>query len=86
MPVAQLKKKINRRHLKYFSDLFQKTGFDISCKLFLKETLCLKCQTLFSEKKKKKKKKKNLQFEFSFGAQVRRYVYSRCGSYTVEPQ
>ena len=36
--------------LKYLSDLFQKTEFDISCKLS-KETVCMKCQTLFSEKK-----------------------------------
>ena len=31
-----------------FSDLFQKTGFDVSWKL----TVCIKCQTLFSEEKK----------------------------------
>ena len=42
----------------YFSDLFQKTGFDITCKLSPKETVCMKCQILFSQKKKKKKKKK----------------------------
>ena len=35
-----------------FFYLFQKTGFDISCKLSSKETVCMKCQTLFSEEKK----------------------------------
>ena len=34
----------------YFS---QKIGFDISCKLFPKETICMKCPNLFSWKKKK---------------------------------
>ena len=38
--------------LPYFS---QKTGFDISCKLSQLETICLKCQILFSVKKKKEK-------------------------------
>ena len=34
MPVAQSKKqKLKDDILKHFSDLFQKTGFDISCKL-----------------------------------------------------
>ena len=32
--------------MKYFSYFFQKTGFDISCKL---STICMKCQNLFSE-------------------------------------
>ena len=41
--------------LKLFSDFFfQKIGFDISCKLSPKETICMNCQSLFSEKKKKK--------------------------------
>ena len=39
--------------LKYFSYFSQKTGFDISCKLSLKETICMKCQILFSGKNKK---------------------------------
>ena len=39
--------------LKYFSYFYQKTGFDISCKLSPVETICMKCQSLFSEKDKK---------------------------------
>ena len=35
--------------LKYFSE---KIGFDNSCKLSPSETICMKCQNLFSEKKK----------------------------------
>ena len=31
----------------------QKIGFDISCKLFPKEAICMKCQSLFSWKKQK---------------------------------
>ena len=52
MSVAQSKnkKKTTDNILKYFSHLFQKTGFDISCKLSPKETVCLKYQTLFSKK------------------------------------
>ena len=37
---------------KYFSYFSQKTGFDISCKLSTIETICMKCQNLFSEKNK----------------------------------
>ena len=44
--------------LKYFSYFPLKTGFDILCKLSPIETICMKCQILFYEKKKKKKKKK----------------------------
>ena len=32
-----------------FSYFLQKIGFEISCKLSLKETICMKCQSLFSE-------------------------------------
>ena len=39
--------------LKYFYFSKKKTGLDISCKLSPKETICMKCQNLFSEKKKK---------------------------------
>ena len=35
----------------YFSYFSQKTGFDISCKLSPKETICMKCQILLSGKK-----------------------------------
>ena len=37
----------------YFSYFSQKTGFEISCKLSPVETICMKCQTLFSGKSKK---------------------------------
>ena len=40
-------------NLKYFSYFSQETGFDISCKLSLMETICIKCQILFSGKNKK---------------------------------
>ena len=36
-----------------FSYFFQKTEFDISCKLSPLETICMKCQILFSGKNKK---------------------------------
>ena len=39
--------------LKYFSYFSQKTGYDISCKLSPKETICMKCRILFSGKNKK---------------------------------
>ena len=39
--------------LKYFSYFPQKTGFDISCKLSPKETICMKCQSMFSSRDKK---------------------------------
>ena len=39
--------------LKYFSYFSLKTGFDILCKLSLMETICMKCQNLFSEQNKK---------------------------------
>ena len=40
--------------LKYFSYFSQKTGSDILCKLSPLETICMKCQNLFSGKNKKK--------------------------------
>ena len=40
--------------MKYFSDFFSwKTGFDIPCKLSPQETICMKCQILFSGNNKK---------------------------------
>ena len=39
--------------LKHFSYFSQKTGFDISQKLSLMETICMKCQVLFPAKNKK---------------------------------
>ena len=40
--------------LKYFSYFSQEIGFDISCKLSLREITCMECQTTFSWKNKKK--------------------------------
>ena len=37
----------------HFSLFQKKTGFDISCKLSPKETICMKCQILFFRKNKK---------------------------------
>ena len=42
--------RFNRRQLYIFS---QKLGFDISCKLCPKETVCMKCQSLVSLNKNK---------------------------------
>ena len=39
--------------LNFFSYFSKKTGFDISCKLSLLETICMKCLTLFSGKIRK---------------------------------
>ena len=39
--------------LKYFSYFSEKTDFDISCKLSPMETVCIKCQILFSRENKK---------------------------------
>ena len=38
----------------FFLFFFQKTGYDISCILSPKETICMKCRILFSGKNKKK--------------------------------
>ena len=38
---------------KYFSCFYQKTGFDISCKLSPMETICMKCTIPISGKNKK---------------------------------
>ena len=45
--------KIFSRQQKYFSYFSQKTGFGILCKLSPAETICIKCQILFSGKNKK---------------------------------
>ena len=39
--------------MKYFSYVSQKIGFSILCKLAPEETVCMKCQSLFSGKNKK---------------------------------
>ena len=43
----------SRRHIKTFSYVSQKTGFDISCKLSPMKTVCMKCRIMFSVKCKK---------------------------------
>ena len=67
MPVTIKRKKrsaddILKKKKKKKSDLFQKTEFDISCKL---SPVCMKCQTLFSKKKKKKIKLLSVEFALS---------------------
>ena len=64
MPVAQSKKTINRWHEK-FSDLFQKTGFDISCKQSPKEAVCMNVKPFFLLKKKISNIIKLLSIEFT---------------------
>ena len=65
--------KISRRQADTFRVLFvcfcfvlgfflQKIGFDILCKLSSKETVCVKCQSLFSGRKKKNISKCLLKF------------------------
>ena len=52
--VSVLGKKVSKQHLQiFFSKFCQRTVVDISCKLSLRETVCMKCQTQFSEKNKK---------------------------------
>ena len=47
-------KKLSIQQFKIFFYYFsQKLSFDISCKLFPQETMCMKCQSLVSEKNKK---------------------------------
>ena len=53
LTLSTLGKIFSRQHLKYFSYFSQKTGYDISCKLSSKETICMKCQILFSGENKK---------------------------------
>ena len=49
-----LGKIFSRRHFEiFFFNFSQKTGYDISCKLSPEETICMKCQSLFSGKNKK---------------------------------
>ena len=61
MPVTIKRKKDQQttfwKKKKKKSDLFQKTEFDISCKL---SPVCMKCQHCFQKKKKKKKKKNQI--------------------------
>ena len=48
-----LGKSLSRRHFKIFSYVFQKIDFDISYKSSPSETICMKCQSIFSRKNKK---------------------------------
>ena len=57
--LSTLGKKINRRQFEIVFLLFllffsQKISFYISCKVSSLETICIKCQSLFSGKNKKK--------------------------------
>ena len=51
--LSTLGKKFSRRHFEIFFLFFQKIGFGISYKLSPLETVCLKCQSLFTWKNKK---------------------------------
>ena len=54
LTLSTLGKIFSRWHFEIFFSYFsQKTGFDISCKLCRMETICMKCQILFSGKNKK---------------------------------
>ena len=44
---------VNRQFEVFFLNFSQKMGFDFSCKLSPQETICIKCQSLFSGKNKK---------------------------------
>ena len=49
-----LGKIFSRQHIEmYISKFSELTGFDISCKLSPKETICMKCQIQFSGKNRK---------------------------------
>ena len=53
---SMLGKIFSRQHIqKYYFYFSQKTGFDISCKLPPIETICMKCQSLFSVENNKNK-------------------------------
>ena len=53
--LSLLGKNCSRWHFEIFYYFFSKVGFGISCKLSIKETICMKCQSLFPGKNKKKK-------------------------------
>ena len=61
---CMLGKNFSRNILKYFSYFSQKIGFDISCKLSPKETICMNCQSLFSGENKKRNVISLLSAEF----------------------
>ena len=55
LTLSMQEKKFSRRQFNIFSYFSEKIGFDISCKLSPKETICMKVHIfLFSRKNKKK--------------------------------
>ena len=48
-----LGKNYSRKHFEIFFLFYTKVGFDILWKLSPKETICMKCQSIFSEENKK---------------------------------
>ena len=54
LTLRTLGKIFSGRHIDIFSYFPHKTSFDVSCKLSPLETICMKCQNLFSRKNKKK--------------------------------
>ena len=56
LTLSTLGKVFSRRYFEIFFLFFPEKGFDISCKVSSKETICMKCQILFSGKNKKNKK------------------------------
>ena len=58
LPLNMLSEKFSRRHFGIVVFFSHKIGFDMSFRLSPKETICMKCQSLFS----RKNKKKNRQF------------------------
>ena len=53
LTISTLGKIFSKQHFEIFILFSQKTGFDISCKLFPMETICMKCQILIAWKSKK---------------------------------
>ena len=54
----------NDKFEEFFSYFSQKIGFDISCKLSPMKTICMRCQSPFSEKKNKENISKCLPLKF----------------------
>ena len=54
LTLCMLGKNVSRRHFEIFFSYFSlKIGSDSSCKLSPLETICMKCQILFSRRNKK---------------------------------
>ena len=54
LKLSTLGKNFSSQHFEIFCLFFLKKGFDSSCKLSPKETICMKCQSLCSGKKNTK--------------------------------